>query len=61
VHKRIISAVKRIEFVRDRTSTQYQEFAGVASLFWMFENKTNDVETFYVELERVFNNSLSTT
>jgi hypothetical protein len=59
VHKRIISAVKRVEFVSDRMS--YIILRGrwchiiVMNVYAPTEDKTDDVkESFYEELERVF-------
>jgi exonuclease III len=59
VHKRIISAVKRVEFVSDRTS--YIILRGrlchiiVLNVHAPTEDKTDDVkDSFYEELERVF-------
>jgi hypothetical protein len=59
VHKRIISAVKRVEFVSDRMS--YIILRGrwchiiVLHVHAPTEDKTNDVkDSFYEELERVF-------
>jgi exonuclease III len=58
VHKRIISAVKRVEFVSDRTS--YIILRGrwchivVLNVHVPTEDKTDDVkDSFYEELERV--------
>jgi hypothetical protein len=59
VHKRIISAVKRVEFVSDRMS--YIILKGcwchiiVLNVHAPTEDKTDDVkDSFYEELERVF-------
>jgi hypothetical protein len=59
VYKRIISAVKEVEFVRDRMS--YIILRGrwcriiVLSVHAPTEDKTDDVkDSFYEELERVF-------
>jgi hypothetical protein len=59
VHKRIISAVKRVEFVSDRIS--YIILSGpwchiiVLNVHTLTEDKTGDVkDSFYEELERVF-------
>jgi predicted nucleotidyltransferase len=59
VHKRIISAVKRVEFVSDRMS--YIILRGlwchiiVLNVHARTEEKTDDVKvSFYGELERVF-------
>jgi hypothetical protein len=58
VHKRIISAVKRVEFVSDRMS--YIILRGrwchiVLKVHVPTEDKTHDVkDSFYEELERVF-------
>jgi hypothetical protein len=59
VHKRIISAVKRVEFVSDRMS--YIILGGrwchiiVLNVHAPTEDKTDDVkDSFYEELERVF-------
>jgi hypothetical protein len=59
VHKRIISAVKRVEFVSDRMS--YLILRGcwcniiVLNVYAPTEDKTGDVkDLFYKELERVF-------
>jgi hypothetical protein len=59
VHKRIISAVKRVEFVSGRMS--YIILRGrwchiiVLNVHVPTEDKTDDVkDSFYVELERVF-------
>jgi hypothetical protein len=59
VHKRIISAVKRVEFVNDRMS--YIILRGrrfhiiVLNVHAPTENKTDDVkDSFYEELERIF-------
>jgi hypothetical protein len=59
VHKRIISAVKRVEFVSDRMS--YIILRGrwchiiVLNVHAPTEDKTNDEkDSFYDELERVF-------
>jgi hypothetical protein len=59
VHNRIISAVKRVEFVRDRMS--YVILRGlwyhiiVLNVHAPTEYKTDDVkDSFYEELERVF-------
>jgi hypothetical protein len=59
VHKRIISAVKRVEFVRDRMS--YIILSGrwchiiVLNLHAPTEDKTDDVkDSLYEEVERVF-------
>jgi hypothetical protein len=44
VHKRIMSAVKRIEFVSDRVSyITFYEVAGVILLFYMFVRKYGEV------------------
>jgi hypothetical protein len=60
VHKRIISAVKRVEFVSDRMS--YMILRGnwchiiVLNVHAPTKDKTDDVkDSFYKELERVFN------
>jgi hypothetical protein len=60
VHKRIISAVKRVEFVSDRMS--YIILRGrwcnivVLNIHALTEDKIDDVkDSFYEELERVFN------
>jgi hypothetical protein len=59
VHKRIISAVKRVEFISDRIS--YIKLRGhwchiiVLNIHAPTENKIDDVkDSFYEELERVF-------
>jgi hypothetical protein len=59
VHKRIILAVKRVEFVSDRMS--YLILKGcwchiiVLNIYAPTENKTDDVkDSFYEKLERVF-------
>jgi hypothetical protein len=59
VHKRIVSAVKRVEFVSDRMS--YIILRGrwcyiiVLNVHAPTEDKTDDVkDSFYEELERVF-------
>jgi hypothetical protein len=59
VHKRIISSVKRVEFVSDRVS--YIILRGrwchiiVLNVHAPTEDKTDEVkDTFYEELERVF-------
>jgi hypothetical protein len=59
VHKRIISAVKRVEFVSDRMS--YIILRGrwchiiVLNVHALTEGKTDDVkDSFYEELERMF-------
>jgi hypothetical protein len=59
VHKGIISAVKRVEFVSDRTS--YIILTGcwchiiVLNVHAPTEDKTDDVkDSFYKEVERVF-------
>jgi hypothetical protein len=59
VHKRIISAVKRVEFVSDRTS--YIILRGrwchiiVLNVHSPTEDKTDDVkDSFYEKLERVY-------
>jgi hypothetical protein len=59
VHKRIISAVKRVEFVGDRMS--YIKLIGrwchviVLNVHALTEDKTNDVKiSIYEEFERVF-------
>jgi hypothetical protein len=61
VHERIISAVKRVEFVSDRMS--YIILSGrwchiiVLNVHAPTEDKTDDVkDCFYEELERVFDN-----
>jgi hypothetical protein len=61
VHKRIISAVTRVEFVNDKMS--YIILRGrwchiiVLNVHAPTENKTDDVkDSFYQELERVFDN-----
>jgi hypothetical protein len=63
VHKRIISAVKRVEFVSDRMS--YEVLRGCWCCFLVLnvhvptEDKIDDVmESFYEELEHVFNKFL---
>jgi hypothetical protein len=60
IHRRIMSAVKRVEFVRDRMS--YIILRGrcydviVLNIHYPTEDKIDDVkDTFYKELERVFN------
>jgi hypothetical protein len=60
VHKKIISAVKRVEFVSDRMS--YIILRGwcchiiVLNVHALTEDKTDDVkDSFYEELECVFN------
>jgi hypothetical protein len=59
VHKRIISAVKRVEFVSDRMSyiilrCRWCHFI-VLNVHTPIEDKTDDVkDSFYEELERVF-------
>jgi exonuclease III len=60
VHKRIISAVKRVEFLNDRIS--YIILIGhwfhiiVLNVHAPAEDKTDDVkDSFYEELERIFN------
>jgi hypothetical protein len=60
VHKKIISAVKRVEYVSDRML--YIILRGqwchiiVLNVHAPTEDKTNDVkDSFYEELERVFN------
>jgi hypothetical protein len=65
VHKRIISAVKRVEFVSDRMS--YIIPSGrwchiiVLNVHAPTEDKTDDVkDSLYEELERVCDNSLNT-
>jgi hypothetical protein len=64
LHKRIISAVKRLEFVSDRMS--YIILRGrwchiiVLNVHAPTEDKTDDVtDSFYEELERVFDKSLN--
>jgi hypothetical protein len=64
VHKRIISAVKRVAFVSDRMS--YIILRGrwcqviVLNVHAPTEDKTDDVkDSFYEELERVLINSLN--
>jgi hypothetical protein len=59
VHKRIISAVKRVEFINDRMS--YIILRGhwfriiVLNVHAPTEDKTDDVkDSFYEELERIF-------
>jgi hypothetical protein len=59
VHKRIISAVKRVEFVNDRMS--YIILRGrwfhiiILNVHAPTEDKTDDVKgSFYEELERIF-------
>jgi exonuclease III len=66
VHKRITSAVKRVQFISDRMS--YTILRGrwchiiVLNVHAPTEDKTDDVkDSFYEELERVFDNSLNTT
>jgi hypothetical protein len=61
VHKRIISAVKRVEFVSNRMSYIIRVLRGrwchtiVLDLHAPTEDKTDDVkDSFYEELERVF-------
>jgi hypothetical protein len=63
VHKRIISAVKRVEFVSDRMS--YIILRGrwchiiVLNVHAPTEDKTDDLkDSFYEELERVFDKFL---
>jgi hypothetical protein len=61
VHKRIISAVKRVEFVSDRMSYIILRGRWCHSIVLNFhattEVKTDDVkDSFYEELERVFDN-----
>jgi hypothetical protein len=65
VHKRILSEVKRVEFVCDRMS--YIILRGrlchiiVLNVHAPTEDKTDDVkDSFYEELERVLINSLNT-
>jgi hypothetical protein len=65
VHKRIISAVKRVQFVSDTMS--YIILRGrwchiiVLNVHAPTEDTTDDVkDSFYEELERVFDNSLNT-
>jgi hypothetical protein len=62
IHKRIISAVKRVEFVNDRMS--YIILRGrwfhiiVLNVHALTEDKTDDVKDgFYEELERIFDKS----
>jgi exonuclease III len=64
VHKRIISAVKRLEFVSDRMS--YIILRGhwchiiVLNVHARTEDKTHDVkDSFYEKLEPMFDNSLN--
>jgi hypothetical protein len=64
VHKRIISAVKRVDFVSDRMS--YIILRGrwcyilILNVHPPTEDKTDDVQDrFYGEVERVFDNSLN--
>jgi hypothetical protein len=59
VHKRIISAVKRVEFVNDRMSYIILRGRGfhiiVLNVHAPTEDKTDDVEdSFYEELELIF-------
>jgi hypothetical protein len=60
VHKRIISAVKRVEFVSDRMSYIILVLRGcwyhitVLNVYAPTEDKTNDVKDIFKELERVF-------
>jgi exonuclease III len=59
VHKRIISAVKRVEFVNDRKSHIILRGGWchiiVLNIHAPTEDKTDDVkDSFYEELERVF-------
>jgi hypothetical protein len=58
VHKRIISALKRVEFVSDRMSyiiLRGRWFDIVLNVHASTEDKTDDVkDRFYEELERVF-------
>jgi hypothetical protein len=65
VNKRIISAIKRVEFVSDRMS--YIILRGswthviVLNVHAPTEDKTDDVKnSFYEELERVFDKFLNT-
>jgi hypothetical protein len=65
VHKRIILAVKRVDFVSDRMS--YIMLRGrwchiiALNAHAPTEDETDDVkDSFYEELERVFENSLNT-
>jgi hypothetical protein len=57
VHKRIISAVKRVEFVSDRYIILRGRWCHifVLNVYAPTEDKTDDVkDSFYEELERVF-------
>jgi hypothetical protein len=59
LHKRIISTVKRVEFVSDRMSHIILRFRwchiNVLNVHAPTEDKTDDMkDSFYVELERVF-------
>jgi hypothetical protein len=65
VHKRIIPAVKRVDFVRDRML--YIILRGrwcniiILNVHAPTEDKIDDMkERFYEELEQVFDNSLNT-
>jgi hypothetical protein len=55
VHKRIISAVKMVQFINDRMS-----YITLTSLFWKFVSqqkiKLNVKDGFYEEFERLFDN-----
>jgi hypothetical protein len=55
VHKRIISAVKRVEFVSDRMSYIIKCHIIVLNVHAPTEDKSDDVkDSFYEELEHVF-------
>jgi hypothetical protein len=59
VHKRIISTVKRVEFVSDRMSYIILRgrrcYISVLNVHAPTEDKTDDVkDSFYKELQRVF-------
>jgi hypothetical protein len=65
VHERIISAVKRVEFVSDRMSYIILRRRWchiiVLNVHAPTEDKADDVkDSFYEELERMFDNSLNT-
>jgi hypothetical protein len=59
VHKRFISAVRRVEFITDRMSyiiLRGRWFHIILNVHAPTEDKTNDVkDSFYEELERIFN------
>jgi hypothetical protein len=65
VYKKIISAVKRVEFISDRMSCLILRgrwcHTIVLNVHAPTEEKTDDVkDSFYEELERVSDNSLNT-